>query len=205
MLEISRKNKKCYNPTKRAEYHKQKYNAKERALLHKKTYDTEWRAELHRRNYDYNSRSELHDRTYDPKKTRKLYHNFFEKKEAEKERIMKELNEKYQKKLFDNIDKNYEDKARKKNIFDFKITKDYFKIASHDINKMGNLSEEIRDKIKKIDTKIETNYKLYETKIDNAVAKNALGNKLIQDIYSEELFVEKCHYGLFEGWNDFTL
>ena len=215
---IAEKNKKCWNFERRAEHHKKVYDSERRAKLHKKiydperraelhrkNYDPEWRAELHRKNYDYNSRSDLHDKTYDPQKRSKLYGKFYEKKEAEKERIMKELNEKYQKKLFDNIDKNYEDKARKKNIFDFKITKDYFKIASHDINKMGNLSEEIRDKIKKIDTKIETNYKLYETKIDNAVAKNALGNKLIQDIYSEELFGEKCHFDICDAWHDLEL
>ena len=168
MLEISRKNKKCYNPTKRAEYHKQKYNAKERALLHKKTYDTEWRAELHRRNYDYNSRSELHDRTYDPKKRRKLYHNFFEKKEAEKERIMKELNEKYQK-TPEQIHKQYEDKARNENTFNWESSRKTFERASHDINKMANLSAEIKDKIKEMDTKIDNNYKLYEAKINNAL------------------------------------
>ena len=218
LLKLAEENNKCWNSKKRAEHHKnvydsdrrakihrKNYDPERRAELHRKSYDPEWRAELHRKNYDYNSRSDLHDKTYDPKKRSKLYDKFYEKKEAEKERIMKELNEKYRKAHFDNIDKHYEDKARKENIFDFKIAKDYFKIASHDINKMGNLSEEIRDKIKKIDTKIETNYKLYETKIDNAVAKNALGNKLIQDIYSEELFGEKCHYGLFEGWHDFKL
>jgi hypothetical protein len=190
-LRLAEKNKKCYNSKKRAEHHK-------------KVYDSELRAELHRKNYDPNKRSELHDKTYDPQKRSRLYDKVYEKKEAEKERIIKELNEKYQK-TPEQIDKIYEDKARKENIFDFEITKDSFEIASHDINKMANLSEEIRDKIKKIDTKIETNYNLYETKIDNAVAKNALGNKLVQDIYSEELFGEKCHYSIYEGWHDFKL
>ena len=193
--------KKRYNSKKRAEHHEKVYDPEK----NRNSYDPEWRAVLHRKNYDSNKRSELHDRTYDPQKRSKLYGKLYEKKEADKERKIKELNEKYQKAHFDHIDEHYEDKARKANIFDFKITKDYFEKASHDINKMANLSEEIRGKIKKIYTKIETNYKLYETKIDNAVAKNALGNKLIQDIYSEELFGEKCHYGLFEGWHDFKL
>ena len=197
--------KRTENCLKLAEKNKKSYNSEKRAKHHKKVYDSELRAELHRRTYDYNKRSELHARTYDPKKRSKLYDKVYEKKKAEKERKEKELNEKYQKAHFDNIDKHYEDKARKENIFELKMTRKDFEVASHDINKMANLSEEIKDQIKIIDTKIETNYKLYETKIDNAVAKNALGNKLIQDIYSEELFGEKCHYGLFEGWHDFNL
>ena len=200
-LKLAEKNKKCYNSKKRAEYHKKVYDPEK----NKNEYDPEWRAHLHRKNYDYNKRSELHDRTYDPQKRSQLYGKLYEKKEAEKERKMKELNEKYRKAHFDNIDKHYEDKARKKNIFDLKCTRDAFERASHDISMMGNLSEEIRDRIIKIDAKIETNYKLYEKKIDNAVTKNVLGNKLIQDIYSEELFGEKCDYGLFEGWHDFKL
>ena len=190
-LKLAEKNKKFYNSKKRAEYHK-------------KVYDPEWRAELHRRNYDYNKRSELHDKTYDPKKRSKLYDKFYEKKEAEKERITKELNEKYQK-TPEQIDKQYEDKARKENSFNWKISKEYFERASHDIDKMANLSKEIRDQIKKIGTKIEENYKSYEAKIDNAVEKTALGNKLVQDIYSEELFGEKCHYNIFDVWHDLKL
>ena len=81
---------------------------------------------------------------------------------------MKELNEKYQK-TPEQIHKQYEDKARKENTFNWKCSRKTFERASHDINKMANLSAEIKDKIKEMDTKIDNNYKLYEAKINNAV------------------------------------
>ena len=198
--------RKNYDPERRAELHRKNYDPEWRAELHRKSYDPERRAELHRKNYDYNSRSDLHDKTYDPKKRSKLYDKFYEKKEAEKKRIMKELNEKYQK-TPEQIDKQYEDKARKENTFNWKSSKNSFERASHDINKMAKLSEEIKDKIKEMDTKIDKNYKLYEGKIDDAVKKTALGNKLVQDIYSEELFGDfgKCYYDIYDAWHDLEL
>ena len=214
---LAEKNKKCWNFERRAEHHKKVYDSdrraklhrknydpERRAELHRKNYDPEWRAELHRKNYDYNSRSDLHDKTYDPQKRSKLYGKFYEKKEAEKERIMKELNEKYQK-TPEQINKQYEDKARKENTFNWESSRKTFERASHDINKMANLSEEIREKIKEMDTNIDETYKLYEAKIDNAVEKTALGIKLVQDIYAEELFGEKCHYDIYDVWHDLEL
>ena len=196
--------KKVYDSDLRAKLHRKNYDPEQRAELHRKNYDPERRAELHRKNYDYNSRSELHDRTYDPKKRSKLYDKFYEKKEAEKERKIKELNEKYQK-TPEQINKQYEDKARKENTFNWESSRKTFERASHDINKMANLSEEIREKIKEMDTNIDETYKLYEAKIDNAVEKTALGIKLVQDIYAEELFGEKCHYDIYDVWHDLEL